>query len=126
MQAEHAGGAVYLGSAAGFAAVFLLQDQAKPEVPAMLAEWKRQGLSLHLLSGDRQAAADAVATALPLDAVRAEATPEDKLAYVQNLQAKGHKVLMVGDGINDAPVLAQADVSVAMAEGADEIGRAHV
>ena len=119
LQAEHAGGAVYLGSAAGFAAVFLLQDQAKPEVPAMLAEWKRQGLSLHLLSGDRQAAADAVAAALPLDAVRAEATPEDKLAYVQDLQAKGHKVLMVGDGINDAPVLAQADVSVAVAEGAD-------
>jgi len=119
LQAEHTGGAVYLGSAAGFAAVFLLQDQAKPEVPAMLAEWKRQGLSLHLLSGDRQAAADAVAAALPLDAVRAEATPEDKLAYVQDLQAKGHKVLMVGDGINDAPVLAQADVSVAVAEGAD-------
>ena len=119
LQANHAGGAVYLGSADGCAAVFLLQDQAKPEVPAMLAEWKRQGLSLHLLSGDRQAAADAVAAALPLDAVRAEATPEDKLAYVQDLQAQGHKVLMVGDGINDAPVLAQADVSVAVAEGAD-------
>lgn len=119
LETEHEGGAVYLGSGRGFAAVFLLQDQIKQDVPAMLSEWKGQGVRLHLLSGDRQAAVDAVAAGLPLDAVRAEATPEDKLAYVRDLQAQGRCVLMVGDGINDAPVLAQADVSVAVAEGAD-------
>jgi len=54
-----------------------------------------------------------------LDAYRAEATPEDKLAYVENLQKQGRKVMMIGDGINDAPVLAQADVSAAVATSAD-------
>ena len=54
-----------------------------------------------------------------MDAYRAEATPEDKLAYVENLQKQGRKVMMIGDGINDAPVLAQADVSAAVATSAD-------
>ena len=85
----------------------------------MVAELKQQGLNLHLLSGDRQAAVQSLAQNLRLDAFRAEAVPEDKLAYVETLQRQGKKVLMVGDGINDAPVLAAADVSVAVAGGAD-------
>ena len=85
----------------------------------MVAELKQQGLTLHLLSGDRQAAVQSLAQNLHLDAFRAEAVPEDKLAYVETLQRQGKKVLMVGDGINDAPVLAAADVSVAVAGGAD-------
>lgn len=85
----------------------------------MVAELKQQGLTLHLLSGDRQAAVQSLAQNLRLDAFRAEAVPEDKLAYVETLQRQGKKVLMVGDGINDAPVLAAADVSVAVAGGAD-------
>lgn len=116
---EHAGTAVYLGHRRGFAAVFLLQDQIKNGVADMVAALHAQGLRLHLLSGDREAAVQSVARRLGLDAFRAEAAPEDKLAYVQDLQAQGRCVLMVGDGINDAPVLAQADVSVAVAEGAD-------
>ena len=71
------------------------------------------------MSGDREAAVAHVAQTLALDAHHAEATPEDKLNYVESLQKQGRKVLMVGDGINDAPVLAQADVSVAVAGGAD-------
>ena len=85
----------------------------------MAAELKKRGMRLHLLSGDRTAAVTHVATQLGLDEYRAEAAPEDKLAYVEGLQRQGRKVLMVGDGINDAPVLARADVSAAVAGGAD-------
>ena len=85
----------------------------------MLHNLKQHGIRLHLLSGDRQAAVAQVAQELGLDAYRAEATPEDKLAYVENLQKQGRKVMMIGDGINDAPVLAQADVSAAVATSAD-------
>mgnify|MGYP000951037272 CR=1 FL=1 len=103
----------------GFEAVFLLEDQTKSGIPQMVAELKQQGITLHLLSGDRQAAVQSLAQNLRLDAFRAEAVPEDKLAYVETLQRQGKKVLMVGDGINDAPVLAAADVSVAVAGWAD-------
>ncbi|KLT72675.1 ATPase P [Neisseria arctica] len=116
---EHDGGLVALGNTRGFQAVFLLSDQIKPNVAEMLYELRQQGLQLHVLSGDRQTAVDALAAQLGLDHARAEALPEDKLAYVETLQRQNRKVLMVGDGINDAPVLAQADVSVAMAGGAD-------
>ena len=116
---EHSGTVVYLGNAQGFQAAFLLQDQTKSGAARLLAQLKQAGVRRHLLSGDRSAAVQHLAAELGLDAYRAEATPEDKLAYVAALQQQGRKVLMVGDGINDAPVLAKADVSVAVAEGAD-------
>ena len=118
-EAKHAGTLITLGNRHGFEAVFLLEDQTKSGIPQMVAELKQQGLTVHLLSGDRQAAVQSLAQNLRLDAFRAEAVPEDKLAYVETLQRQGKKVLMVGDGINDAPVLAAADVSVAVAGGAD-------
>ncbi|WP_107878650.1 heavy metal translocating P-type ATPase [Neisseria animaloris] len=116
---EHSGSMVYLGNQQGFQTAFLLEDEVKNGIADMLAELKSQGARLHVLSGDRTAAVETVARQLGLDAYRAEASPEDKLAYVETLQRQGRKVLMVGDGINDAPVLAQADVSVAVAGGAD-------
>ena len=116
---EHGGSLVYLGNQTGFQAAFLLADEVKEGVGDMLAVLKKQGLRLHVLSGDRTAAVEALAAELGLDAAQAEASPEDKLAYVETLQRQGRKVLMVGDGINDAPVLATADVSVAVAGGAD-------
>ena len=79
----------------------------------------RQRITLHILSGDNQAAVSQLADELGITHYRAAATPEDKLAYVQQLQADGKRVLMLGDGINDAPVLAAADVSVAVAGSAD-------
>ncbi|MDO5639886.1 MAG: heavy metal translocating P-type ATPase [Neisseria sp.] len=116
---EHGGSLVYLGNQAGFQAAFLLADELKEGTAAMLAELRNHGARLHVLSGDRSAAVQSLAESLGLDAWRAEASPEEKLSYVETLQRQGKKVLMVGDGINDAPVLAKADVSVAVAGGAD-------
>lgn len=116
---EHGGGLVYLGNQQGFQTAFLLADETKTGIADMLAELKAQGVRLHLLSGDRSPAVENLARSLGLDSYRAEASPEDKLAYVETLQRQQRKVLMVGDGINDAPVLAQADVSVAVSGGAD-------
>ncbi len=110
---------VALGNAHGFQAAFYLQDTVKPEAAAVVADLQRQGVRLHLLSGDHAAAVKALAQQLAMDEAQAQATPEDKLATVRALQQQGRRVLMVGDGINDAPVLAQADVSVAVAGGAD-------
>lgn len=116
---DHTGGIIFLGNQSGFQTAFLLEDQIKDSAAEMLQNLKQHGIRLHLLSGDRQAAVAQVAQELGLDAYRAEATPEDKLAYVENLQKQGCKVMMIGDGINDAPVLAQADVSAAVATSAD-------
>ncbi len=115
----HAGTLIALGNSNGFAAVFLLDDQIKDDSAAMLAKLREQGLRPHILSGDREAAVAALAAQLGVADYRSEASPEDKLAYVETLQRQGCKVLMVGDGINDAPVLAASDVSVAVAGGAD-------
>lgn len=115
----HDGSVIALGNQQGFAALFFLKDQVKAGVPEMLAALKNRGLTPHILSGDRRNAVNALAKQLGIESACAEAAPEDKLAYVENLQRQGKKVLMVGDGINDAPVLAAADVSVAVAGGAD-------
>lgn len=117
--AKHDGTLIALGSQEGFCALFFLNDKVKDNVPQMLAQLKQRGVTPHVLSGDRQEAVAALAFQTGIDEFRAQAAPEDKLAYVQHLQAQGRKVLMIGDGINDAPVLAAADVSAAVAGGAD-------
>lgn len=96
-----------------------LGDEVRADARHAIAALQALGVRVHLLSGDNQAAADAVARRLGIEHVRAEALPDDKLAYVKALQAEGRIVAMVGDGINDAPVLAQAQVSIAMGEGTD-------
>ena len=80
---------------------------------------KNMGFHLHLLSGDNTAAVKNTAQTLGIDHFIAQASPEEKLAFVESLQRSGKKTLMIGDGVNDAPVLAQADVSIAMSQGAD-------
>lgn len=100
----------------------LLRDQIRTESKAVLAELARRGLRTVMLTGDRRHAAEAVARELGVTEVRAHLTPEQKVAAVQELgrEAGGRKVAMVGDGVNDAPCLAAADVSVAMgARGSD-------
>ena len=85
----------------------------------LVADLQRSGLELWLASGDRAANVNAVAETLGITRTRAECSPRDKLDLVRDLQAGGGCVVMIGDGINDAPVLAGSDVSMALAEGAD-------
>ncbi|WP_414664367.1 heavy metal translocating P-type ATPase [Horticoccus sp. 23ND18S-11] len=98
----------------------LLKDQIRAESRGVLAQLKALGITTVMLTGDRRHTAEAVAKELGLDEVRAGLSPEDKVAAIQALRAGGRKVAMVGDGVNDAPSLAAADVSVAMgARGSD-------
>jgi Cu2+-exporting ATPase len=92
-----------------------LRDDATKAVQGL----QQRGLKVALLSGDQPAQVRRVATQLGVADAEPACTPEGKLAYVQQLHAQGYRVAMVGDGVNDAPVLAQADVSVAMQEAAD-------
>ncbi|EEZ75984.1 copper-exporting ATPase [Neisseria lactamica ATCC 23970] len=118
-QASESGSAVYLGSQSGFQAVFYLTDPLKDSAAEAVRQLAGKNLTLHILSGDRETAVAETARALGIAHYRAQAMPEDKLEYVKALQKEGKKVLMIGDGINDAPVLAQADVSAAAAGGTD-------
>jgi Cd2+/Zn2+-exporting ATPase len=98
----------------------LLRDQIRAESRGVLAELKRLGIRTVMLTGDRRHAAENVAHELGLDEVRAGLSPEDKVAAIQSFKTGGVKLAMVGDGVNDAPSLAAADVSVAMgARGSD-------
>lgn len=96
-----------------------LKDRLRDDADQCVKTLKGLGYQQHLLSGDSSAQVEELAAALALDHWRAGMTPADKLAYVNTLQAAGRRVLMVGDGINDIPVLATADISVAMANASD-------
>jgi len=100
-------------------AMLAFGDRAKPTSAAAIAELKALGLRTLMLSGDNAAAAKAAADALGLDELRAELLPEDKARIVAGLRDGGARVAMVGDGINDAPALAAADVGLAMGGGTD-------
>src|SRR5690606_30438 len=117
-------GALWLGDSGRAAARFVLEERARTDAADALAGLRAQGLRLHLASGDGEAAVARLATTLGLDERHARQSPEDKLALVRRLQAEGRIVAMVGDGLNDAPVLAGADVSVAMGQGASLAHRA--
>lgn len=109
---------IFLARDCEWLARILLRDGLKSGAGALVSALKAEGKKVHLLSGDTAAAVREVADRLGIDEVRAEATPDIKRDYVRTLQASGRVVAMVGDGVNDAPVLAQANVSVAMAGGA--------
>ncbi|WP_093162106.1 cation-translocating P-type ATPase [Variovorax sp. YR216] len=94
-------------------------DTPKPTAAAAIQQLHAQGIRTALVSGDNRGSAEAVARALKIDTVRAEVLPEDKAAIVTALKRNGERVAMVGDGINDAPALAAADVGIAMSTGTD-------
>jgi len=110
------------------AGVLAAADTLRPEVPAALAEARALGVKqIELLTGDNERTAAALAEKLGVT-YRANLLPEDKIKVVKDYQAKGHTVIMVGDGVNDAPALAQADVGIAMAVAGTDIAieAAHV
>jgi len=94
-------------------------DPVKETAPAALKELREQGLRVVMATGDNERTARAVAARLGIDEIRADVLPEDKARIIAGLQREGRKVAMAGDGVNDAPALAQADVGVAMGTGAD-------
>nr|WP_306171825.1 heavy metal translocating P-type ATPase [Variovorax sp. KK3] len=94
-------------------------DAPKPQAAAAIAQLHAKGIRTALVSGDNRGSAEAVAQLLKIDTVRAEVLPEDKAEVVAALKADGQRVAMVGDGINDAPALAAADVGIAMSTGTD-------
>jgi Cu2+-exporting ATPase len=110
--------AVWLGSGDGWLARFDLVDALRPEAPALVRALRDKGKTVLLLSGDDDAPVHAVAVKLGIRDARSRQLPQDKLTAVRALQAQGAVVAMVGDGINDAAVLAGADVSFAMGHGA--------
>ena len=109
---------VVLGDAQDCLALFRIGDEIRPESAALVSELRAAGKQVVLLSGDAQNVARRVAAVLGIEDVRAGVTPQGKHDCVTALQAAGGVVAMVGDGVNDAPVLAQAQVSVAMGGGA--------
>jgi Cu2+-exporting ATPase len=104
------------GRAAGLLAV---ADPIKPTARAAVQGLQARGIETVMITGDNQHTADAVARQLGIQRVFAEVLPADKARYVQQLQGKGKKVAMVGDGVNDAPALAQADIGIAIGAGTD-------
>lgn len=96
-----------------------IADTVKPDAKQAIGRMKAQGLRTAMLTGDGQASADAVAQSVGIDEVHARLLPQDKLAALNEIREKNGAVMFVGDGINDAPVLAGADVGAAMGSGAD-------
>jgi len=108
---------VAMGDAQGWVALFMLDDVLRHDARTMICALKEEGVQVSLLSGDRPQRARHTAAELGIAECRGGATPADKLAYVRDLQSRGAIVAMVGDGVNDAPVLAQAQVSIAPGGG---------
>jgi Cu+-exporting ATPase len=110
---------IFLGVDGRLAGAIAVGDPVKETTLTALAALKADGLRLVMLTGDSQATARAVAARLPIDEVIAEVQPKDKADVVERLQSQGRRVAMAGDGINDAPALARADVGIAMGTGTD-------
>lgn len=110
---------VFLGVDGAATAIAAVADPIKDSTPEAIAALKRSGVRIVMLTGDSRRTAEAVAHKLGIDEALAEVLPEDKAGHVKRLQAEGRKVAMAGDGINDAPALAQADVGIAMGTGTD-------
>ncbi len=108
----------YLADSQGIMASFFFDEQIKPDAHSTIKRLQAAGNQVWLLSGDRDAAVARVANALSIDLAWSEQSPEDKLAHIKAAQVRGLRIVMVGDGLNDGPVIAQADVSFALGQAA--------
>ncbi|HHX90814.1 MAG TPA: copper-translocating P-type ATPase, partial [Paracoccus sp.] len=111
--------AIFMGVEGSIAAIFAIADPVRASTPEALAALKAQGIRVVMLTGDNWTTARAVARQLGIDEVEAEVLPDEKSAVVQKHKAAGEVVAMAGDGVNDAPALAAADVGIAMGTGTD-------
>ena len=124
---------VDLDETAGFSLLFVaangecigwvgLQDQTRPEAASALKELQEAGIRrVAMVSGDRKPVAERVAKEIGIEEVVAECLPQDKVEYVRQTKAKGHRVAVIGDGVNDAPALAAGDISIAMGAAGSEV-----
>jgi Cu2+-exporting ATPase len=110
---------MYLSAGARLAGYVGVADAVKASTPEAIRQLRAAGLRIVMLTGDNPVTAAAVGRLLGLDEVEAGVMPQDKYRHVQALQEQGHVVAMAGDGVNDAPALAQADVGIAMGTGTD-------
>ncbi len=107
--------AVMLGSQEGLAGILSIADQIRPEASTLVTDLKKKGIKkVVMLTGDNKRSAEAVAKQIGVDEVYSELLPEDKVRILEELSADGTKVAMVGDGVNDAPALASADLGIAI------------
>ncbi len=114
-----AGGRMWVALGSRLLGSLALTDPVKPGAAAAVARLRAMGVEAVMLTGDQRAAAQAAAAEVGIKNVEAEVLPEEKAAAVQRWKAKGHTVAMIGDGINDAPALAGADVGIALGTGTD-------
>jgi K+-transporting ATPase ATPase B chain len=115
--AQTGGTPLAVADGADLVGVIHLKDVVKPEIKTRFAALRQMGIKTVMVTGDNAVTAAAIASEAGVDDYIAEATPQDKLAYIRSEQRKGRLIAMCGDGTNDAPALAQADVGVAMQSG---------
>ena len=116
---EAANTVVYVANERNVLGIIAIADRIKESSRSAIATLQERGINVYMLTGDNEQTAAAVAKEVGLKEFRAEVLPADKAAFVEQLQAEGRVVAMVGDGINDSHALAQADVSIAMGKGSD-------
>ncbi len=123
VQREKAGNTAIFAAVDGqIAGIFSIADQIREDAPRALADLRKNGIKrMVMLTGDNRHTAELVANVLKLDEFQAELLPENKVEYVKELKAAGHVVAMAGDGINDAPAIATADIGLAMGEGGADV-----
>ncbi len=110
---------IYFANKEGVLSLIKIHDTVKADAKSEIAKLKKLNLKIIMATGDHKKTGEAVARELGIDEVFCDVKPEDKLSIISDLQKRGLKVAMIGDGVNDAPALAQADVAISMSDGSD-------